>query len=100
MQRRGQTRRHGAGVGDGTPEDAGMQVDGRAVHLGFHAGDAAQTVGEGADAGADHAGVGNGYNIAGQEIAMRFEERLQIGAADFFFTLKKDREIDRQITVF
>ena len=32
---------------------------------GFQAGDAAQAVGEGADAGGDHAGVGDGDDVAG-----------------------------------
>ena len=57
VQGGGEAGGHGAGVCYGATEDAGVEVDGGATDFGLQAGDAPEAVGEGADAGGDHAGV-------------------------------------------
>ena len=83
-------RQHGIGVGDAAPENAAVQIDGGAVHGDFAAGDAAQSVGESGDAGGDHAGVGNGDDVAGQRFPVRLQEGGKVRTADFLFAFEQE----------
>lgn len=86
----------GDGIGDCAAVDAGVEVFVGAVEADFQAGDAAESVGEGGDAGADHAGVGDGDDIAGKVMAVGGEETGEAGAADFLLALDEEDEVDRQ----
>ena len=61
-------------MSDAAPGNAAGQVDGGAVDGDFAAGDAAQSVGEGGDAGGDHPGVGNGDDVAGERFPVCLQE--------------------------
>ena len=89
----------GIGVGDAAAEDAAVEVDGGAVDGEFDAGDAAEPVGEGGNAFGDHAGVGDGDDVAGEVGAVGVEERLEGGAADFFFAFEEEGEVEGEVAV-
>jgi hypothetical protein len=99
VQRGGQAGGNGGWIGHGTTKDPGMQVDRGAMHARLQAGDAAQAVSEGADTRRDHAGVGDGHDVAGKGVAVGFQKGTQVRAADLFLALEEDRQVHRQFAV-
>ena len=65
----------------------------------FDAGDAAEPVGERGNAFGDHAGVGDGDDVAGEVGAVGVKERLEVGAADFFFAFEEEGEVEGEVAV-
>ena len=95
-----QARDRGGGIGHGTAEKPGVEVAFRAAQDGLAAGDAAQAVAERGHAGSDHAGVGNGDDVAAEFVAMVEEERSEAGAADFLLAFEQEDQIHRQFAAF
>jgi len=88
----------GGGVGDSTAENARVEITSRAGDFHFGAGDAAQAVAEGPGVRGDHAGVRDGDDVAFEIFAVFFEERGEVGGADFFFALEKEDEVYGEFT--
>ena len=93
-------RHRGGRIGDRTTEEAGVEVAFGAAQDDIAAGDAAQSVAERGHAGRDHAGIGNGDDIALQLIAMMKQKGRKARTADLLLALEEEDQIHRQLTVF
>ena len=99
VERGDDARDHRRGIRHGAAVNARMQIANGAVDLEFEAGDAAETVGHGGNARADHARVGNGADVAFQLVPMLCEEGREIRRADLLFALEEKDHVHRQVTV-
>ena len=90
----------GRGIGHRTAEESRVQVARRAAEDDLAAGDPAQPVAERRHAGRDHAGVGHRDDVALQQLAVRFEERREVRAADLLLAFEQEGQVHRQLAFF
>ena len=69
-------------------------------HFHLERGHAAQTVAERRHAPRDHAGVGNDCHIAFERLAISLQKPGQVAAANLFFALNDEVQVDGQIAAF
>ena len=99
VQGRDETRDHRCRIRHGTAVDARVKIEGGAVDFEFETGDAAEAVGHRRDAGTDHAGVGDGADVALERVFVHFEEGGEVGRADFLFAFEEEDDVHGEFAV-
>ncbi len=79
VKRRDEACGRGRRIGNGSAEKARVEIALRAPDDHFGAGDAPQSVAEGAGAGGDHSRVGDGDDIAFQLVPVSCEKGSEVG---------------------
>ena len=87
----------GDGIADGAAVDAGVEIDGGTGDADLDAADATKAVGEGGNAGGDHGGIGDDDDVGAQFGGVGGEEGGEIWAADFFFALDDEEDVDGEM---
>ena len=99
VQSREQARQRRDWIRHRAAEHPRVQIHLRAGHFDLQRSHAAQTVTQRRHSLCHHSGIGNDRDIAPQRFLIFREKISQIAAADFFFALDHEMQVDRQIAV-
>src|SRR5208282_3490770 len=92
-------RKNGQRIGDGTAIDARVQIAYRAGQRDLIIVEAAETIGNGGHAFAEHGGIGNEESVSLQLFLMILDIIPKADTADFLFAFDQHFDVDREFPV-